>query len=88
MLGANLANNLPAYLALEPTADSPARLGALLVGVDAGPLISPWASLATLLWHARLRAVGVEVPWRRFVLLGVVAAPLIVALSVIPLVLL
>ncbi|GAA5027259.1 SLC13 family permease [Microbacterium fluvii] len=86
MLSANAANNLPAYLALESAAgDSPARLAALLIGVNAGPLITPWASLATLLWHERLRAVGVEVPWRRYVVLGLVTAPIVVALAVLPL---
>jgi arsenical pump membrane protein len=85
LIGANAINNLPAYLALESTADSPVRLAALLIGVNAGPLITPWASLATLLWHARLTAVGVEVPWRRYILLGLVTAPLVVGLSVIPL---
>ncbi|QIG39974.1 arsenic transporter [Microbacterium sp. 4R-513] len=84
MLGANGVNNLPAYLALEGVADSPARLGALLVGVNAGPLITPWASLATVLWHSRLTAVGVTVAWKRFMLLGLVAAPLAVAASVVP----
>lgn len=85
LLGANAINNLPAYLALEPLADSPARLAALLIGVGAGPLITPWASLATLLWHERLRAVGIEVPWRRYVLAGLVAGPLVVAAAVVPL---
>lgn len=85
MLGANVVNNLPAYLALETAAGSPVRLAALLIGVNAGPLITPWASLATLLWHERLHAVGVDVPWRRYVLLGLVVAPVTVALSVLPL---
>lgn len=85
VLGANAINNLPTYLAFESAADSPARLGALLVGVNAGPLITPWASLATLLWHDRLRAVGIEVSWRRYALLGLVAVPLTVGLAVIPL---
>lgn len=88
MLAANAVNNLPAYLALESVADSPSRLGALLVGVNAGPLITPWASLATLLWHDRLRALGVDLPWSRYVLLGLIAAPLTVILAVIPLALL
>lgn len=84
MLGANAINNLPAYLALESIAStSPERIAALLVGVNAGPLITPWASLATLLWHARLTALGVHVPWRRFALLGLVAAPVTVALAVL-----
>ncbi len=85
LVTANAVDNLPAYLLLESSADSPERLAALLIGVNAGPLITPWASLATLLWHERLRAVGVEVPWRRFVLWGLVAAPLVVALAVVPL---
>ena len=85
MLGANVINNLPAYLALESSAGSPVRLAALLIGVNAGPLITPWASLATLLWHQRLHALGVDVPWRRYVLLGLVGAPIIVGMAVIPL---
>ncbi len=88
MLGANVVDNLPAYLALEPVAASsastaPVRLAALLIGVNAGPLITPWASLATLLWHSRLRALGVEVRWSRYLLLGLVVAPLTVVLATI-----
>ncbi|KQV08500.1 SLC13 family permease [Leifsonia sp. Root112D2] len=85
--GANAINNLPAYLALEPVAGSPLRLIALLIGVNAGPLITPWASLATLLWHRRLTAMGVALSWRRYALLGVVVAPATVALAVLALVL-
>jgi arsenical pump membrane protein len=84
-LAANAVNNLPAYLALEPVAGSAHRLMALLVGVDAGPLVTPWASLATLLWHERCRAAGVDVPWLRFVALGLVAAPVVVAAAVLAL---
>lgn len=85
MLGANAIDNLPAYLALEPLADSPARIAALLVGVNAGPLVTPWASLAVLLWHDRLRALGVELPWRRYMLLGLAAAPLTVVAATLAL---
>lgn len=85
LVGSNAINNLPAYLALEPSASSPALLGALLIGVNAGPVIAPWGSLATLLWHERLRAAGVDVSWRRFVLWGLLLGPLSVALSVLPL---
>jgi arsenical pump membrane protein len=85
-VGANVVNNLPAYLALEPAASgAPERLAALLVGVNAGPLITPWGSLATLLWHQRLVADGVEVPWRRFILWGALVAPVVVVLAVLPL---
>jgi arsenical pump membrane protein len=83
MLGANAVDNLPAYLALEPVAGSPVRLAALLIGVNAGPLITPWASIATLLWHSRLKGLGVEVRWSRYLLLGLIAAPLTVVLATV-----
>lgn len=87
-VGANLIDNLPAYLLLEPVAThDPRLLVALLVGVNAGPLVTPWASLATLLWHRALVRAGVEVPWGRFVQLGLVVAPMTVAAGVTALVL-
>ena len=83
---ANVANNLPAYLVLEPAvADSATRLMALLVGVNAGPLVTPWASLATLLWLQRCRAAGVTVPWRWLVPAGAVCAVLAVAAGAVAL---
>lgn len=81
MVGANAVDNLPAYLALEPAAGSPERLGALLIGVNAGPLITPWASLATLLWHQRLSAFDVRIRWGRYMLLGLLVAPVTVVLA-------
>lgn len=84
--GANVVNNLPAYLAFESIADSPVRIAAVLVGVNAGCLITPWASLATLLWHDRLTALGVELSWSRYILLGLVVAPLTVAAATLTLV--
>ena len=83
--GANAVNNLPAYLALEPTAGSPLRLIALLIGVNVGPLITPWASLATLLWHQRLTQLEVEISWLRYAALGLIAAPLTVTIAVLAL---
>lgn len=69
-LGANAVNNLPAYLAFSSIAASPLRMGALLIGVNLAPLVSPWASLATLLWHQRLTKMGVRISWAKFALLG------------------
>ena len=82
---ANAVNNLPAYLALEPLADSPVRLAALLIGVNLGPLVTPWASLATLLWHERLRTLNVEIRWGGFALAGLAAVVLTVPLAVVAL---
>ncbi|KUM33283.1 SLC13 family permease [Arthrobacter sp. EPSL27] len=82
---ANAVNNLPAYLALEPVGDSPVRLAALLIGVNLGPLVTPWASLATLLWHERLRSLNVEIRWGGFALAGLAAVVLTVPLAVVAL---
>lgn len=85
LVGANAIDNLPAYLALEPVAETPARLAALLIGVNAGPLITPWASLATLLWHQRLTSFDVEIRWSRYMLLGLIVAPVTVVLATLAL---
>ncbi|PZF61501.1 arsenic transporter [Curtobacterium sp. MCPF17_047] len=82
-VAANAIDNLPAYLVLEPAAGHEAlRYAALLVGVNAGCLITPWASLATLLWHARLTAEGIHLSWGRYIALGCVVAPLTVVAGV------
>ncbi|MFB2584950.1 SLC13 family permease [Herbiconiux liukaitaii] len=88
-LGANAINNLPAYLVLEPqAAGDTTRLVALLIGVNLGPLVTPWASLATLLWHQRLVALGVRISWPRFMGLGLIGVVVIVPLAVVALALL
>ncbi|PZF53360.1 arsenic transporter [Curtobacterium sp. MCSS17_008] len=85
-VAANAIDNLPAYLVLEPAAGHEAlRYAALLVGVNAGCLVTPWASLATLLWHARLASEGVHLSWARYTALGCVVAPLTVVAGVLAL---
>jgi arsenical pump membrane protein len=68
----NLVNNLPAYVAGESVTplENHTQLLALLIGTNVGPIITPWASLATLLWFERCHAVGVRVPLARFMLTG------------------
>jgi arsenical pump membrane protein len=68
----NVLNNLPTYLAGEtavPVTNHIQLLG-LLIGTNAGPIITPWASLATLLWYERCRRQQVQVPLRTFMLAG------------------
>ncbi|WP_022909038.1 SLC13 family permease [Aestuariimicrobium kwangyangense] len=60
---ANLGNNLPSYLALEPVAGSAHRIAAVLVGVNAGSIVTPWGSVATLLWAGRCRRADAPVNW-------------------------
>lgn len=65
----NVVNNLPAYVAGEavvPPANGD-QLLALLIGTNVGPIITPWASLATLLCLESCRAHGLRVSMPRFV---------------------
>lgn len=68
----NVANNLPAYTAGEAVVPEENRnqLLALLIGTNVGPIVTPWASLATLLCLEFCRTHGVRVPMPRFVLTG------------------
>jgi arsenical pump membrane protein len=72
----NVVNNLPAYVAGEAVIapDRQETLIALLIGTNIGPLITPWASLATLLWFERCHAAGLRIPVRQLVLTGAVLA--------------
>jgi arsenical pump membrane protein len=69
---------LPAYLALERET-SRHDLLALLCGVNIGPLVLLWGSLATLLWRERCKARGVDVSARQFAGLGLVGVPIVLA---------
>jgi arsenical pump membrane protein len=68
----NVVNNLPAYVAVEAAipAGNASQLLGLLVGTNVGPLVTPWASLATLIWFERVRAAGLRISWLRFALTG------------------
>ncbi|MFD0852784.1 ArsB/NhaD family transporter, partial [Actinomadura adrarensis] len=72
----NALNNLPAYVAGESVVPpgNHDQLLALLIGTNVGPVITPWGSLATLLWFEWCRRRNVPIPMRRFVLTGAVLA--------------
>jgi arsenical pump membrane protein len=80
----NVVNNLPAYTAGEaviPAANSD-QLLALLIGTNVGPIVTPWASLATLLCLESCRDHDLRVPLRKFVLTGLGLAVVALAVSV------
>ncbi|RKS73973.1 arsenical pump membrane protein [Motilibacter peucedani] len=77
-VASNLVNNLPAFLAVEPVAHGTTQVLALLVGVNAGPLVLVWGSLATLLWRERCASRGVRVGAFAFAREGLLVAPLAV----------
>jgi arsenical pump membrane protein len=80
----NVLNNLPAYVAGEaavPLSHGQQLIG-LLIGTNVGPIVTPWASLATLLWYERCRASNIQVSWRRFMLTGAVTASCVLVAAV------
>jgi arsenical pump membrane protein len=80
----NALNNLPVYTAGEaviPPADRDTLL-ALLIGVNIGPVVTPWGSLATLLCLQSCRSHGLRVPLGRFVATGALLAALAVPTAV------
>jgi len=85
----NVLNNLPVYLAGEAAVPVGNRhqLLALLIGTNVGPLVTPWASLATLLWFERCHAHGTAIPLKRFMVTGLilsVAATAAATMALIP----
>jgi len=88
-LASNVMNNLPAALiARSVLLRSHSHMGtvlAALIGADAGPMITPFGSLATMLVLAFARRDGEEVHARRLVALGLWAVPVIVVLTTLTL---
>jgi arsenical pump membrane protein len=83
-VAANAVNNLPAFAALQPVAGgSVPRTLALLAGVNLGPLVLLWGSLATLLWRERCTARGVRISAGQFASVGLVGVPLLLAAAVL-----
>lgn len=80
----NVVNNLPAYTAGESVV-APAnhdQLLALLIGTNVGPIITPWASLATLLCLESCRNHGLQVPLGRFMRTGLCLAVVALAATI------
>lgn len=50
------------------------QLLGLLIATNVSPLVTPWASLAIIIWYERCRAAGVRIVWGRFVLTGALTA--------------
>lgn len=87
-------NNLPAVLigalALNPVhpADPAVRetmIYAHLVGCNLGPKLTPFGSLATLLWLHILSRKGLAVGWGRYMRIGFVVTPAVLVVTLIAL---
>ena len=70
-LGSNVINNLPAtVVALPSLVAHPARVWALVLGVNLGPLLWTTGALSTLLWQSTLTRLGHRVRARRYAAVG------------------
>jgi len=82
----NLINNLPLGLIAGSTLQAAHIKGLLancvLIGVDLGPNLSITGSLATILWLLALRKENLNVTFRGFLRVGVVAMPFALLLSI------
>ena len=75
---ANLVNNLPAFLVIGPHVVG-SQMAAVLVGVNAGPMLTPIGSLATVLWLHLIRRHGADAPSTKTIIkFGMIATPPIV----------
>ncbi len=70
----NAINNLPAYVAGESVVTNSDQLLGLLIATNVSPLVTPWASLAIIIWYERCRSAGVRIAWGRFAVTGAVTA--------------
>ncbi|HEY6422562.1 MAG TPA: hypothetical protein VIY28_04795, partial [Pseudonocardiaceae bacterium] len=59
----NTVNNLPAYVAGEAVVTNSDQLLGLLIATNVSSLVTPWASLAIILWYERCRSAGVRIAW-------------------------
>jgi len=80
---ANVTNNLPAYLVVEPFAHTSTRLVTTLVGVNVGPMLLAWGSLANLLWLRACRTRGLSISLVQFGREGLLVVPVAVAAGVL-----
>ncbi len=70
----NAINNLPAYVAGEAVVRNSDQLLGLLIATNVSPLVTPWASLAIIIWYERCRCAGIRIAWGPFVATGAVTA--------------
>lgn len=82
-VGANLVDNLPAFLAALPAVDGDGAVAALLLGVNAGPVLLVTGSLSGLLWLDVARRDGLRVGARTYLRFGFSALPAVVAAALV-----
>lgn len=82
-VGSNLVNNIPmtvlarSVLETLPEGQQPVLAYATLVGVNIGPALTTYGSLATMLWLTLVRKRGVDVTTRHYLRMSVLTVPVV-----------
>jgi arsenical pump membrane protein len=90
-IGSNIVNNIPmtvlARSVLEslPEAQQPILAYATLVGVNIGPALTTYGSLATMLWLTLVRKRGIDVTTRHYLRISLLTVPIVLLTTTITL---
>lgn len=90
-LGSNVVNNVPMTLLALPFVDGlagrtrEATIWGVLAGVNIGPTLTTYGSLATMLWLTTIRKRGMQVSAGLYLRVGIVTMPIVLAAAVIAL---
>lgn len=82
-VGSNLVNNIPmtvlarSVLETLPEGQRPVLAYATLVGVNIGPALTTYGSLATMLWLTLVRKRGMDVTTRHYLRISVLTVPVV-----------
>jgi arsenical pump membrane protein len=92
-IGSNVVNNVPMTLLALPFLDDlggrvrAAAIYGTLAGVNIGPTLTTYGSLATMLWLTAIRKRGMNVSTMLYLRVGVIAMPIILVATVVALLL-